>query len=125
MDLGASRYAPFAWWLFDAPEPRRRTGGMGTPKHEVLAYRPSYSWGMPDYWIEAWEITYYSNRKSETFQAEAYDPNDPPTFESDAAYLGRHGLLTAAERRRLPTLLTDAKTPAQPKPKLSVVITHP
>ena len=29
------------------------------------------------------------------------DPEDPPVFESEATYLDRHGLLTAAERRRL------------------------
>ena len=30
-----------------------------------------------------------------------FDPNDPPQFESEAAYLERHGLLLPGERRRL------------------------
>jgi len=35
------------------------------------------------------------------FTGVAIDPNDPPTFESQAAYLKRHGLLLAGEERRL------------------------
>jgi hypothetical protein len=35
------------------------------------------------------------------FSGVAIDPNDPPTFESQAAYLKRHGLLLAGEERRL------------------------
>ena len=35
------------------------------------------------------------------FPAERFDPNDPPQFESEAAYLDRHGILLPSERRRL------------------------
>jgi hypothetical protein len=31
----------------------------------------------------------------------AVDPANPPTFESEATYLGRHELLLPGERRRL------------------------
>jgi hypothetical protein len=36
------------------------------------------------------------------FPHNAIDPNNPPRFESQAAYLERHGLLSPEERRRLP-----------------------
>ena len=91
---------PSAWWRFSAPrgpyvyqdsrrgalaleEPRRRVGGVGTPAYETLAYVPRFGFGIPVDW------------------ADDRSGQDPPTFESEAAYLERHGLLTAAERRRL------------------------
>src|SRR5262245_13285843 len=44
---------PWAWWRCDAPEPaRRRLGGIGTPSHDVLAYVPSYDFGIPQRWIQ-------------------------------------------------------------------------
>lgn len=87
---------PLAWWKYDAPrwteaelpphyrerlpEPRRRLGGTGTPWHEEHpAALPKLSRGIPDAWA-------------------AIDPDDPPTYESEAAYLDRHGLLGPAER---------------------------
>src|SRR5678815_4034703 len=36
---------PRRWWDYDAPEPRQRLGGIGTPCHEVLAHRPAYELG--------------------------------------------------------------------------------
>ena len=86
---------PFAWWLFDAPrlpfpgcfydgqlpEPRRHLGGPGQPLHEVLNYSPRSEFG-----IWAW----YG------------DPADPPTFETQFAYLTRHGLLLPGEDEPLP-----------------------
>ena len=55
---------PERWWQYDAPriplgtypgvyydgqlpEPRKRLGGIGTPAHEVLAYKPRYSFSLP------------------------------------------------------------------------------
>jgi hypothetical protein len=35
------------------------------------------------------------------FRGIAIDPDDPPTFESQAAYLKRHGLFLAGEARRM------------------------
>jgi hypothetical protein len=89
---------PVAWWLYDAPrwdrkfdawfdgtlmEPRRQVGGAGaTPWDSGLAVVPWFSYGLPNSW-------------------EGYDAADPPRFESQAAYLQRHGLLTEAERKVL------------------------
>ncbi len=75
---------PWGWWRFEAPEPRRRLGGTGTPKHEVLAFVPVYRCGIPMYWLDS-----------------SIDPGDPPRYESQAAYLARLGLLAPGERRRL------------------------
>ncbi|WP_146688505.1 hypothetical protein [Bradyrhizobium canariense] len=38
---------------------------------------------------------------SNEFKGVAIDPNDSPTFESQAAFLKRHGLFLAGEERRL------------------------
>lgn len=112
---------PFAWWLFDAPrwtehaghkrpeaEPRRRTGGTGSE------FGSNYHRGLPTSFIDAKLADYYNGRAvdmhgkpigqefaSHPTGAVAIDPNDPPRFESEAAYLERHGLLTAAERQQL------------------------
>jgi hypothetical protein len=88
---------PALWWRFDAPrspigtfpgcywdsklpEPRKQLAGSGTPAHEAQAVVPSYSYGIP-----AW------------FGA---DEDDPPVFESQAAYLKRHRLMLAGEEKR-------------------------
>lgn len=122
---------PSCWWRFEAPiwenpeyddraikdalrEPRKRLGGTGTPRHECLAYAPSFTLGIPDSWVSAWDEDYYNGRavandgsligedyKDGDFDGIAVDPDDPPIFESQAAYLKRHDLLTAAEVRWL------------------------
>lgn len=87
---------PWAWWRYDSPEPRRRLGGKG----EVFAP------GKLDFGIELDWI------------ARSVDRDNPPRYESEAAYLSRHGLLTEAEQRRLPAdafaesiiVLQDART---------------
>jgi hypothetical protein len=83
---------PALWWRYDAPrlpvgtfpghyrdgqlpEPRLRTGGIGTP---VAATSAAYGYGLPTAWIDI-------------------DEDDPPTYESQAAYLKRHDLLLAGE----------------------------
>lgn len=106
---------PWAWWLWDAPrwddqffdcyyhgelpEPRQRLGGVGTPSHEVLSIVPHFSFGIPDSWVTQQEVDYY-NRNGH-FKGVAIDPDDPPCYESEASYLQRHGLLTAAEIKHL------------------------
>jgi hypothetical protein len=84
---------PALWWRYDAPrlpvgtfpghyrdgqlpEPRLRTGGIGTP---VAATSAAYGYGLPTAWIDI-------------------DEDDPPTYESQAAYLKRHDLLLAGEK---------------------------
>jgi hypothetical protein len=100
---------PYAWWAFDAPRdpvgtwpgcwydgklaaPRLRVGGTGTPKHEPLAFMPEAAFGIYQLWLGESEI--------ETFKLDCLpvDPDDPPMFESQAAYLKRHDLLLKGER---------------------------
>jgi hypothetical protein len=66
---------PFAWWTDDAPEPRRRVGGTGRRLRNAIL-----EWGIPhDEWFKD------------------VDPDNPPIYESQAAYLQRLGLLTEGE----------------------------
>ncbi len=91
---------PWGWWKHDAPkakvpgipewhlpemvEPRKQIGGTGAPPwEEYPAILPYYTLGLPD-------------------SLEGIDPEDLPRFESEASYLDRHGLLSAAERKALP-----------------------
>jgi hypothetical protein len=121
---------PARWWQYSAPrlpigtypglyydgmlrDPRQRLGGIGTPAYEVLAYMPSFRYGLPWIWITHSDVMYYrglavdihgapvGDRYPRDFKGVAIDPNDPPTFESQAAYLRRHGLFLAGEERRL------------------------
>ena len=101
--VGAARAAPSAW----------QAGA--TPCHGVLNYAPNFERGVPTSWVYGWSIEYYNGRAIDVhgnpigpeyhdghFPAERFDPNDPPQFESEAAYLDRHSLLLPSERRRLP-----------------------
>jgi hypothetical protein len=89
---------PWVWWELDSPrlpavgdghyddgkrpEPRQRVGGTGgEPTHSGVTF------GLPSGWCD-----------------DDFDPSDPPTYESQASYLDRHGLLTEAERRALQKL---------------------
>ncbi len=105
---------PRRWWEWSAPEPRRRLGGVGTPKSDVLAHVPRFWCGVPLDWVSRWEAAYYNGRALDVhgrpilngyreghFQGVPIDPDDPPMFESEAAYLDRHGLMLSGERRRL------------------------
>jgi hypothetical protein len=95
------------------PEPRRRLGSIGTPVSDVLACKPIYSFGLPAVWSTASQVKYYSGTAvdihgnaigdrypSNDFKGVAIDPEDPPTFESQATYLKRLGLFLAGEERR-------------------------
>jgi hypothetical protein len=75
---------PWAWWRYDAPEPeRRRLGGKGIEMCEqYLGYTRAFDFGIPRYWHQI-------------------DPAQPPLYESEAAYLQRHNLLTPSEAREL------------------------
>ncbi|HEX9544401.1 MAG TPA: hypothetical protein VF955_04405, partial [Pyrinomonadaceae bacterium] len=61
--------------------PRKRLGGIGTPAHECRSVKPDFKYGIPTVWVDV-------------------DKDDPPTFESQASYLKRHGMLMAGEERR-------------------------
>ena len=100
---------PRAWWLVDAPadEYRRRLGGKGTPIHECLNYVPHFEFGVPDTFMDADTLTFYAdhsknggleNRDHPDQPVEAFDPDDPPIYESQARYLWDRDLLEPAER---------------------------
>jgi hypothetical protein len=95
-------------------EPRKRLGGSGTVAGEVLNIWPHFRFGLPLEWVSAFDARYYRGAavdvhgrpighefRGSGFSGVAPDPHDPPRFESEAAYLDRYGLLTAAERSRL------------------------
>lgn len=94
---------PWAWWEIDAffdgklLEPRKRLGGIGTPDFETLNIVPTFDKGIPDGWVSKFDVEYYGP----DFKGKAIDPEDPPVYESEAAYLERHGLLTASEKKWL------------------------
>ncbi len=89
---------PALWWKYDSPrastaragrfagtktgermpEPRQLLSGSGVPLHEATAYAPAYRYGIPNW---------------------CGDPDAPPVFESQHAYLKRHGLLEPGERK--------------------------
>jgi hypothetical protein len=70
---------PWAWWKDAAPEPRRRVGGSGRRGRNA-----SLEFGVPtDTWFKD------------------VDPDNPPIYESQAAYLRRLDLLTPAEKKWL------------------------
>ena len=91
------------------------SGGKGTPAYEALAYVPHFDKGIPSSWVSASDVAYYNGRarglhgnpigteyEEGHFPHEAYDPADPPVFESEASSLERHALLLAQEERRIP-----------------------
>jgi hypothetical protein len=105
---------PARFWQYDATEPRRRLGGAGTTAAKVFRSKPTYSLGLPTIWVTEEQVRYYSgtavdihgapigDRNPNTnFKGVAIDAEDPPTFESQAAYLKRLGLFLAGEERRL------------------------
>lgn len=108
---------PFPWWQWDAPEQRRRLGGIGTPDQERFSEPRffNFEYGLPSCgWVEQEDVEYYNGRakdvhgepigtnyKEGDFDGVAVDPNDPPRFESQPAYLQRLGLLTKAEEKLL------------------------
>jgi hypothetical protein len=85
---------PRQWWKHDAPEPRKRLGGIGTPLHECSAYALWLEFGVPVGWRRRDEHDFLSRGIS-------LDPANPPRYESEASYLRRLGLLLPGERKRL------------------------
>ena len=70
---------PWSWWRAEGREPRKRVGGSGRRGRNA-----SLEFGVPtDTWFKD------------------VDPDNPPTYESQAAYLQRHRLLTEIEKRWL------------------------
>jgi len=73
---------PFAWWFFEASEKRRMVSGIGVQAHERCNYKQAYIIGAPKYWTKI-------------------DENNPPMFESQAAFLQRLGSLNDGEAKFL------------------------
>ncbi len=79
-------------------EPRRRLGGTGMVAWEALNVGIAYHCGIPSAWVDAEDAEWLT---AEGIAAVPIDPADPPRFESQAAYLRRHGLFMRGEERRL------------------------
>jgi hypothetical protein len=84
---------PSCWWKFDAPGPRQRVGGVGTPAHEVSAYMLELHLGAPCHWITDHWLKF--------LPGQPIDPANPPMYESQANFLDRYNLLLPGERQRL------------------------
>lgn len=101
---------PSLWWVYDAPSLlRRRLGGVGIPGQADIKYRPYWRQGVPTRWFTRQDIERHGDIlpyllpgfPKHPFKGVAIDPNNPPTFESQAAYLKRHDLLQPGEMERL------------------------
>lgn len=113
---------PWSWWIFDAPEMRKRLGGIGSPYHEHLGGgKGSYNFGCQDRFITKFDEEYYNGRarrvdgalipdyatgkplkyKDGDFKGIGYDKNDPPRFETELDYLIRLNLLSKSEKKAL------------------------
>ncbi|MDP2955896.1 MAG: hypothetical protein Q8N53_05710 [Longimicrobiales bacterium] len=106
---------PPGWWRFDWPKkPRRRLGGVGTSAGDP-AYVEDYEKGIPSQWVDPWDVLYFTGRQVDVeglpigleflgsdFDGVAPDPNDPPLYESEAAFLKRLGHLLPGEQARIP-----------------------
>lgn len=90
---------PSTWWRVDAPDPRQRVGGIGTPLHECTAYVMELVCGVPLRWLTPALAKRGFLRPIVEYPA--IDPANPPVFESQATYLDRYNLLLPGERRRL------------------------
>ena len=107
---------PARWWTYDAPrqpmgtfpgwwcdgkvaQPRLRLGGTGTAALDVFDAVPDFHLGIPVQWCTTEDVAWCAE---EGIHAVLIEPTDPPIYEAQATYLGRHGLLAAHERRRLP-----------------------
>ena len=83
---------PAHWWTYSAPEARQRLGGKGDTLDTCTTYAPALAFGIPILW----------RRHGDIFTIGVpVDPTNPPAFESQAAFLGRHKLFLPGERRRL------------------------
>jgi hypothetical protein len=90
---------PLRWWEYDAVEPRLRLGGVGTPLHEFTAYSLVLRCGIPMHWRRSGDFCDLT--RIDPLRWPPIDPNDPPRYESQAAYLKRLDLLLPDEARRL------------------------
>ena len=104
---------PYYWWRFEATEQRRRIGGRGDTFDDDCTMADC-SMGIPDNWVTPHDVEVYNGTwrdvrgnlidigfKPGDFTRMPPDPANLPTFESQAAYLARHQVLTAPELKWL------------------------
>ena len=89
------------WFAKDLPDLRRRVGGVGDPAFEHQNLVPQLHCAMPTHFVSQADVDYHKEEEDEDFHGKPIDPNDPPRYESQAAYLKRHNLLTTSEEHRL------------------------
>jgi hypothetical protein len=94
---------PAIWWEHRSPCPRQRVGGAGDLWGDIYGRGgfPKYRLGLPD---ESWITQKTQSDYADTglrVAGVAIDPQNAPTFESQATFLDRHRLLLPGERRRL------------------------
>lgn len=73
-----------------------RPRGAGTAAHEIMSVKSDFDKGIPSAWITEEDLETWPD-----LEAQAYDPEDPPRFETEAEYLDSLRLLTAGERKAL------------------------
>jgi hypothetical protein len=86
---------PSLWWEFTAPEPRQRLGGTGITRNDLFGCAPYRRHGVEMLWIDDADV------RLSKLECEPLSVDDPPLFESQSAFLERHGLFFRGERRRL------------------------
>lgn len=89
---------PWAWWEQAVQEygVRKRLGGVGMLWSECLAYLPSAAFGIPCSWLDNSDVELFRS-VNPNFKGVAFDKDNPPLYETEAAFLQRHGLLTESE----------------------------
>jgi hypothetical protein len=88
-------FRPLLWWRFDAPEPRRRVGGIGTPLSECEgAHAALFEFGLPLQWKTC-------EHHHQLLVGVPISRAHPPMYEAEAEYLRRHKLFLPGERKRL------------------------
>ena len=75
---------PFDWWVFDAPGFRLKLSDAGPSNEHLAEIGGGSDFGVPDHYYDDFEIM-----------------QDSPIFESEAAFLLRHKLMTQGEQKRL------------------------
>ena len=86
---------PYAWWKFDAKEPRQRTDGVQHPFQDRVRKARVQASSSPKFRGMAYELFYGCPRAlitQEDFKAQ---------YESELQYLDRLGLLTDEERKEI------------------------
>ena len=122
---------PRAWWRVDAPadEYRRRIGGTATPIHECLGYVPHFEYGIPGTFMDADTLAHYDEHHDGLENVEhpgervaAFDPDDPPRYESQCRYLWDRHLLSPKEKKAVEKLgLLGAVETVEQQPEIKIM----